>query len=297
MFFFASPALSSSRSARALRPPRQLRIPPVDSFQHVGHLRRGDRHAAPLRRRPNELSPVEPLGVKRQPDAVVPEDLRQIAPAPAEEVEIAAVRIALQLLLNLKRQPLHAATHVGVARRDPHPNPARHRDHRSPRTLRTRRSAAASTLLSTRTRLPEPSSISMTPDLVRRPLVARRDGLAASDPDGAAIAPISTGSKIESSLLAGSAVRASLRHVKSRLCAPRAVERPRSPRPTESVSLQRSATSRPCSTALGARSRKPSYPSLRHLKASPKVTPFPTTELPSKVAAAGRLLFTLPSAA
>jgi len=49
----------------------------------------------------------------------------------------------------------------------------------------------------------------MTPDLVRRPLVAGRDGLAASDPDGGAVASISTGSKIESSLLAGSAVRAS----------------------------------------------------------------------------------------
>src|SRR5271155_3673334 len=219
MFFFASPALSSSRSARALRPPRQLRIPPVDSFQHVGHLRRRDRHDAPLRRRPDELSPVEPLGVERQPDPVVPEDLGQVAPAPAEEVEIAAVRIALQLLLNLKRQTLHAATHVGVARRNPHPNPARHRDHRSPSALTTRRSASAATLLSTRTRLPEPSSISITPDLVRRPLVAERDGLAASDPHGAAIAPISTGSKIESSLLAGSPVRASLRHVKSRLCA------------------------------------------------------------------------------
>src|SRR5271155_3568860 len=186
MFFFASPALPSSRSARALRPPRQLRIPPVDSFQHVGHLRRRDRHDAPLRRRPDELSPVEPLGVERQPAAVVPENLRQVAPAPAEEVEIAAVRIALQLLLNLKRQTLH----VGVARRNPHPHPARHRDHRSPRTLRTRRSAAASTLLSTRTQFPEPSSISMTPGLVRRPLVAGRDGLAASNPDGPAIAPI-----------------------------------------------------------------------------------------------------------
>ena len=54
----------------------------------------------------------------------------------------------------------------------------------------------------------------MTPALVRRPLVAGRDGLAASNPDGAAIAPISTGSKIELSLLAGSAVPASLRHVK-----------------------------------------------------------------------------------
>src|SRR5271169_1813785 len=141
MFFFASPALPSSRSARALRPPRQLRIPPVDSFQHVGHLRRRDRHDAPLRRRPDELSPVEPLGIERQPDAVVPENLRQVAPAPAEEVEIAAVRIALQLLLNLKRQTLHAATHVGVARRNPHP-------HRTAAPSRRSRPGAKSTRLS-----------------------------------------------------------------------------------------------------------------------------------------------------
>src|SRR5271168_2124941 len=93
----------------------------------------------------------------------------------------------------------------------------------------------------------------MTPDLVRRPLVAGRDGLAASDPDGAAIAPISTGSKIESSLLAGSAVRASLRHVKTRLCATpcrRAISLTTTP---ASAPLQRSAPFRPCSTAAGPR--------------------------------------------
>ena len=108
-------------------------------------------------------------------------------------------------------------------------------------------------------------------------------------PDGAAIAPISTGSKTEPSLLAGSAVRASLRHVKSRLCATpcrRATSLTTAP---GIVSLQRSATSRPCSTAVGARSPEPSHPSLRDLKASPKVTPFATTQLPSKAAAPGRL--------
>jgi hypothetical protein len=58
-----------------------------------------------------------------------PYRLRQIAATTAENVEIADVRIAFQLLLNLKRQPLHAASHVCVARRDPHPNAARNRDH------------------------------------------------------------------------------------------------------------------------------------------------------------------------
>ena len=56
-------------------------------------------------------------------------------------------------------------------------------------------------------------------DFARRPLVAARDCLAASDPDGAAIDPISTGSKIKPSLPPGSSTRARLRHVKSRLCA------------------------------------------------------------------------------
>src|SRR6202161_4094327 len=209
---------SPARSPSAFGPPRQLRIPPVDPFQHVSHLRRRNRHDSLLRCRQDELSPVEPLGVERQPEAVVPKDLREVAPAPPENVEIAAMRVALQLFLDLKRQSLHAATHVGVARRDPHPHPARHRDHRSLRTFRTRRSASASTALSTRTRLPELSSISITPDFARRPLAIARECLAAWDPEGVA-APISTGSKIELSLPPASGARACLRHVKSRLCA------------------------------------------------------------------------------
>ena len=69
-----TPCFSSlaQRSPSAFGPPRQLRIPPVDPFEHVGHLSRRDRHDALLRRRPDELSPVEPLGVKRQPDARSP---------------------------------------------------------------------------------------------------------------------------------------------------------------------------------------------------------------------------------
>ena len=56
MFFFACRLRANARSARALGPPRQLRIPPVDSFEHVGHLPRRNRNDALLRRRPDELS-------------------------------------------------------------------------------------------------------------------------------------------------------------------------------------------------------------------------------------------------
>ena len=51
----------------------------------------------------------------------MPEDFRQIAATAAEDEKIAAVRIEIQGLLNLQGQPLHAAPHVRVARRDPHP--------------------------------------------------------------------------------------------------------------------------------------------------------------------------------
>jgi hypothetical protein len=50
----------------------------------------------------------------------MPENFRQIAPATPENVEIARMWIALELLLDLKREPLHAA-HVCVSARDPHP--------------------------------------------------------------------------------------------------------------------------------------------------------------------------------
>src|SRR6202022_2688437 len=43
-------------SAGALRSPCQLRISPVDPFQHISHLGRGDRHRPIRRRGPEELS-------------------------------------------------------------------------------------------------------------------------------------------------------------------------------------------------------------------------------------------------
>ena len=59
----------------------------------------------------------------------MPKAFDEIAAATAEQEDIAGMRVAVQLLLDLKRQPLHAATHVGVARRDPHPTSQRRRDH------------------------------------------------------------------------------------------------------------------------------------------------------------------------
>jgi hypothetical protein len=59
----------------------------------------------------------------------MPKNLGQISAAPPENVQVAGVRITLQLLLNLKRQPLHAPAHVRVTHRNPDAASRGYRDH------------------------------------------------------------------------------------------------------------------------------------------------------------------------
>src|SRR3954452_17677420 len=91
----------------------------------------------------------------------MPKNLDEIAPTPAEDIEIASMVIALQALLNRQSQALHAAAHIRVPSGDPDSDAARYRDHRRLRTSRTRPNASGSTFSSTLTRLPSPSSISI----------------------------------------------------------------------------------------------------------------------------------------
>jgi hypothetical protein len=58
----------------------------------------------------------------------MPQDLGQIAAATAEYEEITAMGVALETFLNLQGKPLHAASHVRVARRDPDPASRWNRD-------------------------------------------------------------------------------------------------------------------------------------------------------------------------
>src|SRR5579863_7339859 len=97
----------------------------------------------------------------------MPKNLGEVAPTPAEYVEIASMGIALQALLNRQSQALHAAAHVRVPSGDPNPDAARYRDHRRLKTSRTRPNASASTFSSTLTRLPSPNSISIRPRRLR----------------------------------------------------------------------------------------------------------------------------------
>ena len=108
------------------------------------------------------------LGVKRQPDAVMPQNLGQVAATAPEDIEIAGMGIALQLLLNRQSQALHAPAHVRVAGRDPDPDAARDRDHRRAKMASTRASAATSTPASTMTRRSFTISISCDRSTVRR---------------------------------------------------------------------------------------------------------------------------------
>ena len=71
--------------------------------------------------------------------------------------------IAFQGLLNKKRQTREPGSHIRVSRHKPNPHAAWDRDHLRPKTSSTRPSASASTLASTRTRLPSPRSISIMP--------------------------------------------------------------------------------------------------------------------------------------
>ncbi len=81
------------------------------------------------------------------------------------------------MFLHQQRQSPESAPHVGVAGRKPNPYIARDRNHRRSSTSRTRAKAAASTLASTRTRLPPPRLISINP-LGR---AAARDWVSSSD--------------------------------------------------------------------------------------------------------------------
>ncbi len=55
------------------------RIAPIDSFEHVAELRRRNHHCAVSRRWPDEPAAFQPLGVERHADAIVPENLNQLA--------------------------------------------------------------------------------------------------------------------------------------------------------------------------------------------------------------------------
>lgn len=59
-----------------LRTPRTLGVTPVDPVEQAGQLRGCQRHHSVLRRRPDKPTLLEPLGVERHANPVVPDELR-----------------------------------------------------------------------------------------------------------------------------------------------------------------------------------------------------------------------------
>ena len=91
----------------------------------------------------------------------MPENSDQVTAAAAKNVEIAAVRVAPQRLLNLQRQAVHAAPRVRPANRQPHPHPARNRDHRRRNAAITAEASSGGTDAEIRTREPPATSTSI----------------------------------------------------------------------------------------------------------------------------------------
>ena len=87
--------MDGASAVLAITPPT-LGVPPVYLLQHIARLRRGQRHRAAHRGRPDEAALVQPLGIERQAQAVVPQDLDQRSAAFPEHVEVAHVRVALK---------------------------------------------------------------------------------------------------------------------------------------------------------------------------------------------------------
>src|SRR5262249_28280390 len=158
--------VNASHSTRRRWPPGVKRIAPIDAFEQVTELRRRDHNRTIGACRPNEPATFQPLGVERHAEAVMPENLDQLAALAPEDVEIAPVRIALERFLHREGQRVHAAAHVGVAGRDPHPHARGNGDHRC-RPANSAATAAFSVAASTepviRIRTPVASSISIAP--------------------------------------------------------------------------------------------------------------------------------------
>src|SRR3712207_3556515 len=94
----------------------------------------------------------------------MPEHLEQVAAPAPEDKEMARVRVALEHLLDLERQPVHALTHVGAAGCEPHPYPTRDGDHPRTSTRSAAVTVAGSGVPEMRTRPPHGSSISIEPE-------------------------------------------------------------------------------------------------------------------------------------
>jgi hypothetical protein len=77
------------------------RIPPIDSVEHIGQLRGRDSNYAVRRRWPDEAAFLQPFGVERHAETVMPKNLNQVTSGASKDVKITCVGIASQRFLDL----------------------------------------------------------------------------------------------------------------------------------------------------------------------------------------------------
>src|SRR6516162_6054737 len=144
-----------------LRPPGSHRIASVNAVKHIGQLRCTNRDHSVGRRRPDEPATLQPFGIERHANAVMPENLDQMTAFATKHIKIAGVRIAAQPLLDLDRQAVHAAPHVGMADRQPYPHTGGNQDHRRANAATTAAAKAGGTDSGIRARTWPANSISI----------------------------------------------------------------------------------------------------------------------------------------
>ena len=94
-------------------PLRPARVPPVDAFQKIGHLRGRYRDSRPfLAHRPDELPCLEALHIQRHTDAIMPQKFHDIAFTATEAEDFTAVWVTAKTLLYCQCQGVYAPTHV-----------------------------------------------------------------------------------------------------------------------------------------------------------------------------------------
>src|SRR5712664_1101887 len=108
--------------SRTLRSEAMNRVPPIDSVEHICELRRRDSDHTIGRRRPDEAALLQPFGVERHAETVMPKNLNQVTSGASKDVEITRMRIPPQRFLDLQSQAVHAAPHVRSSDRKPDPH-------------------------------------------------------------------------------------------------------------------------------------------------------------------------------
>jgi len=131
-------------------------VPPIDSVQHVCELRRRDSNHTIGRRWPDEAALLQPLGVERHAEPVMPKNLNQVTSGASEDVKIAGMRIAPQGLLNLPPEGPSRSCRASYPFVQPQARPAHQRESGSsslqhvehtPQCLRINAAADADTIL------------------------------------------------------------------------------------------------------------------------------------------------------